>query len=160
MNQKTNLLRLASRWTLLSILILSPIAPLRARDLPPGKCQSRCQHVGYRPTVIIKLIVPLGGTPYASPTCACVKPGGTIIWRNSDPEVPWTVKFPNENPIDTPGNISDWDDTWFILDTANLQEYHYTAKIGGVDVDPHVVVGEHPPFMDANETPKAKKPQP
>jgi hypothetical protein len=39
-------------------------------------------------------------------------------------------------------------------------EYQYTAKIGDVDVDPHVVVGEHPPFMDASDTPKTKKPQP
>lgn len=156
MDQTTILLRLASGWTMLGILIFSTNAPLRADDVTPGKCQSSCQVVGYRRKVIIKLISNPGQKPYASPSCACVKPGGKVIWTNKDPQVPWTLVFPNENPIDTPGNISDWDDTWFILDTANIQEYHYTAKIGGADVDPHVVVGAHPPFMNANENTKAK----
>jgi hypothetical protein len=156
MNQTTTLLRLASRCTMLGILICSINTPLWSGDLPQGKCKKVCQVVGYTPKVIINLLA-VGQNVYASPACACVKPGGTVIWQNEDPDVPWTVVFQNPNPIDTPGNISDFDDTWFMLSNATLQEYHYTATLGGVSVDPHVVVGDHPPLEIAKQ--KQKKGQ-
>ncbi len=159
MARTTILLSLVGRWTMFGILVFSINALLRADDLTPGKCTRRCLSVGYQSKVIIKLIVPPGQNPHASPACACVKPGGTVIWQNADPQVPWTVVFPTQNPIDTPGAISDSDDTWFILETANIQEYHYTAKIGGAEVDPHVVVGQHPPLENANKHKKSMPPE-
>jgi hypothetical protein len=158
MNHTRTTQHLANRWTTIGILIFSTTS-LWAGDPTPGtKCEDSCKIEGYRNKVIINLIDTPGQKPYASPACACVRPGGTVIWRNEDPEVPWTVVFSTSNPIDTPGKISDFDDTWFILDSTAMTDYHYTAKLGGVDVDPHVVVGDHPP-VETNKKTKGTKPQ-
>jgi hypothetical protein len=131
-------------------LLLGSAGIIWADDLTSGSCTKACKVVGYHLKVIVSFIVVPGQSPYASPACACLKPGGTILWQNEDPEVPWTVTFPlGGNPIDTPGTISDYNDTWYILDDAKEKEYRYSAKVGGTDVDPHVVVGKHPPLEDA-----------
>ena len=156
MNHTRILLSLTSGWMLLGLLVCSTVS-LWGDNKPAGSCKAYCGTVGYQMRATVRLVTTPGQKPHAVPPCACVKPGGTVIWHHNDPDVPWTVDFDSDNPIDNPGKISDYDDEWFILSNAKEQEYHYAGKVGGQDLDPHIVVGQHPPTSDRNKQKKTKK---
>jgi hypothetical protein len=120
-----------------------------ADSAPVDGCTCWCQHHLFKPNVTIRLRKTWFGSYKARPKCACVRPGTTVQWNGGS--LPWTITFDNNNSAlaSNEQTISSADPharpVKDLSAGTDYNEYHYTATLGTHAVDPHVVVGAHPP---------------
>jgi hypothetical protein len=144
------------------LIVVWPAVSLFADSSKMDRCQCFCDQEGYAPYITINLIVDYSGkTAVAAPECACVKPGGTVTWQSA-PTRKLAAMFDGLDPVDhSPNQVIN--DQGKIKCGAKLGPYHYTAvihtpKAEDITVDPHVVVGNHPPAIeDSQLCPPGKK---